>query len=355
MRSFGMIASLAAVLIALAVGDTRPVHAYTPSDRIPALNKKSIAKGYKYLLTAQNSDGSWGDNKGNKGDLSNTAIGALALMARGDTLTKGENCQQLRRAVNWTFEKVRKARGRIGGNTNRTLLHRKLGPNIDVYLTAIMYSQVLGLEQEEWERKEMQSQLRTLVDHIASLQKKNGEFETSYEPMLTTVCAWLALRSAHDSGVSIRAASAQKVVTFLMKSSLDPAKGIFRDKKWGNRMRFVSQAGALRVTCGMGMSQLPQIQKAIGVVHKMRWDQDVGGRSGGEEFLGALFAAQALIIDDGADFKQFYPKICKALRKTQNADGSWFGHHCITGRVFCTSCSVMVMLTPNKLLPMLDR
>ena len=346
---------LTAILLLGLFSAAEPAPAYTPNDEIPSATRKSIDKGFRYLLAAQNTDGSWGDNKGEAGDLSNTAIGALALMARGDTLTSGESCQELRRAVSWSFDKVRKSGGRIGSNASHTLLHRKLGPNIDVYLTAILYSQVLGLELEEWEAKEMQDHLRKLVDHIASLQKANGEFETSYEPMLTTVCAWLALRSAHDAGVSIRSASAQKVVDYLMKESLDPANGIFRDKKWGMRMRFVSQAGGLRVISGMGMTERPDIRKAIDVIHGMKWDQDVGGRSGGEEYLGALFAAQALHIDEGADFRKFYPVISNALIKCQNADGSWYGHHCITGRVFCTACSVMVMMTPNKLLPMLDR
>jgi hypothetical protein len=28
----------------------------------------------------------------------------------------------------------------------------------------------------------------------------------------------------------------------------------------------------------------------------------------------------------------------------QNADGSWAGHHCITGRTFCTSAALLTLL-----------
>ena len=88
---------------------------------------------------------------------------------------------------------------------------------------------------------------------------------------------------------------------------------------------------------------------------RMRFDQDVGGRAGGEEFLAAVFATQALHTGAKPQFKRWYKKISKALRKCQNRDGSWVGYHCITAKVFCTACSVIAMLTPNKLLPMAER
>ena len=32
------------------------------------------------------------------------------------------------------------------------------------------------------------------------------------------------------------------------------------------------------------------------------------------------------------------------LNRIQNDDGSWTGHHCITGRTFCTSTALLVLL-----------
>ena len=173
--------------------------------------------------------------------------------------------------------------------------------------------------------------------------------------MLTTVAAWMSLRQAHDAGIAIQQASPKKVLRYLKEDCFDPRTGFFTDRKWGNRMRFVSQAGGLRVLYGMGQAKTVEARKATAVVMNMRFDQDVGSRAGGEEFLGALYATQALRIEDDANFRRFYRKMVKALAKCQNSDGSWFGHHCISGRVFCTACSIMTMLTPNKLLPMLER
>jgi len=32
------------------------------------------------------------------------------------------------------------------------------------------------------------------------------------------------------------------------------------------------------------------------------------------------------------------------LERIQNRDGSWSGHHCITGRTFCTAAALLVLL-----------
>ena len=32
------------------------------------------------------------------------------------------------------------------------------------------------------------------------------------------------------------------------------------------------------------------------------------------------------------------------LERVQNADGCWSGHHCITGRTFCTATALLVLM-----------
>ena len=196
----------------------------------------------------------------------------------------------------------------------------------------------------------MRAELSGMCSTIASLQRQDGQWETSYEPMLTTVLAWLALKQSAAVGVRIDHGSPRKVVDYL-KRCLDD-NGCFRDEKWGNNERFVTQGGGLRVFYGSGLGRREDTQRATQVVLRMRFDQDVGGRQGGEEFLGAVFATQALFLDGGPNFDQWYAKIGKALLACQNADGSWTGHHCITGRVFCTAASMITLRMPDRRLPM---
>ncbi len=67
------------------------------------------------------------------------------------------------------------------------------------------------------------------------------------------------------------------------------------------------------------------------------------GNNGGEEFLSYLQVGEALAAQGGDDFKQWDANMTDNLNRIQNQDGSWSGHHCITGRTFCTSAALLVL------------
>jgi hypothetical protein len=331
-----------------------PLAAPAVADPVSELARLTAEKAVRWLVGAQNRDGSWGDNPGSPGEVGNTAIACLALLAHGSAPSRGPHCVPLQRAFDWLAKRTRNYAA--GKELDRmTLLHRKLGDNADLYLVALLYSQSLSLNIEAWEDQRMQQELGKMAKHISSLQKQNGEWETSYEPMLTTIAAWQALKQTHAAGVAIDHASPQKVVRYLREDCLEKSSGVFREQKWGRQQRFVTQAGGVRVLVGEGLGGEEDVQRAIAVIDKMRFDQDVGGASGGEEFLGALYATQALLLERDQVYGRWYERITKALKASQNADGSWVGHHCITGRVFCTACSIMTLLTPDRLLPLVER
>ncbi|MEZ5965002.1 MAG: prenyltransferase/squalene oxidase repeat-containing protein [Planctomycetota bacterium] len=336
----------------LAVALAWPRPAATPAgqdEETAAVSAKAAASALRWLVAAQNTDGSFGDNPRTPGDVSNTSVAILALLANGSTVDRGPHWRALRRAVEWLLRHTARD---PGGYDTGTLIQRKLGQNIDLYMAAVAYAQLLGTQIDAATEKVLHERLTRMVAHIASLQKPNGEWESSYETSLTTISAWLALRQAHDAGVAIHHASPELVVRYLEESCLDPGTGVFRDQKWGKQMRFVTQAGALRVLYAHGRDQRAVVQKATRVLLDMRFDQDVGGRAGGEEFLGALFATHAMRQAADATFAAWYRKIVAALARCQNADGSWLGHHCITGRVFCTACAYIALQTPHELMTM---
>ena len=43
------------------------------------------------------------------------------------------------------------------------------------------------------------------------------------------------------------------------------------------------------------------------------------------------------------------------IRSQQNDDGSWSGHHCITGRTFCTSTALLVLMADRTPVPVTAR
>jgi hypothetical protein len=75
------------------------------------------------------------------------------------------------------------------------------------------------------------------------------------------------------------------------------------------------------------------------------------GNNGGEEFLSYMNISETLFVQGGDKWKDWDRKICTTVEKVQNQDGSWSGHHCITGRTFCTSAALLTILADRAPLP----
>ena len=67
------------------------------------------------------------------------------------------------------------------------------------------------------------------------------------------------------------------------------------------------------------------------------------GSNGGEEFLSHLNIGESLFHKGGADWQKWDKAMTSNVNNIQNADGSWSGHHCITGRTFCTAAALNVL------------
>ena len=50
----------------------------------------------------------------------------------------------------------------------------------------------------------------------------------------------------------------------------------------------------------------------------------------------------------GPEWEQWNERMKSQLVKLQNDDGTWAGHHCITGRVAVTSAAMLTLLVEKK-------
>lgn len=75
------------------------------------------------------------------------------------------------------------------------------------------------------------------------------------------------------------------------------------------------------------------------------------GSNGGEEFLSFLNISEALLVKGGKDWEAWDEKMQKGLEKAQDKDGSWSGHHCITGKTFCTAGALLVLMADRTPFP----
>jgi hypothetical protein len=44
-----------------------------------------------------------------------------------------------------------------------------------------------------------------------------------------------------------------------------------------------------------------------------------------------------------------------SLTRVQDKDGSWSGHHCITGKTFCTATALLVLMADRAPLPVVAK
>jgi len=75
------------------------------------------------------------------------------------------------------------------------------------------------------------------------------------------------------------------------------------------------------------------------------------GSNGGEEFLSYMNIGESLVLKGGPEWKKWDEAMTGNLGRVQNDDGSWTGHHCITGRNFCTSTALLVLLGDRTPVP----
>jgi hypothetical protein len=75
------------------------------------------------------------------------------------------------------------------------------------------------------------------------------------------------------------------------------------------------------------------------------------GSNGGEEFLSYMNISESLVVKGGHDWTRWDDAMTSNLNRIQNSDGSWTGHHCITGRTFCTATALLVLMADRTPVP----
>jgi len=61
--------------------------------------------------------------------------------------------------------------------------------------------------------------------------------------------------------------------------------------------------------------------------------------------------SEAMFIKGGKAWDDWDATCTKTVNACQNEDGSWSGHHCITGRTFCTSAAILTLLADRMPVP----
>jgi hypothetical protein len=356
--AIGVCLALAAAAVMLAQSAGR-----TEGKGVPASSTTdiSIEKGARWLASVQGADGGWGQDGGatsyvrtgenlesNGNDVANTAVATLALLEAGPQYRKN-----VERALDFILDRVEGSpnNGRAVTNLQGTQIQRKLGPFIDTFLTSMLLAKVDGTLSPALNAR-VRNGLEKCVSKIERNQQQDGSWNISggWAPILGTSMASRSLFEASQKGVKVedrvmRRAEDYTVMALNSSSQTVGGRGLVataaREASAG--VALYQSAQALEQ-----LSRTPEDRKknaaAISRIQSQLSDSSFVagfGSVGGEEFFSYLNVSDSLQRSGGPQWKQWHSEIVQKIVNLQNNDGTWAGHHCITGRVAVTSAAIL--------------
>lgn len=309
-------------------------------------------RGAKWLTGAQHDDGGWGagdwSNTDNApSDVATTAVAVLALMRDGggvgkhrDAITGGV------RFVVKAVETAPKDSPRLNTPMS-TQPQSKLGQLVDTHLAALLLGEVSGKLDGETNRR-VTAAMDTVVGKVQKAQQGNGAFASDgWAPSLSSSVATMGLMRARDAGASVEQEVLEKATAY--QAAKAAPSGSF-DASDGAGVELYAVAGALATSAqasrsGTGGRAAKDTKEAATRRLDTNTDALVAGFGslGGEELLSYMMISDSLAAEGGQQWKDWDARMASSLSSTQNADGSWSGHHCITSRTFTTAVAVMTL------------
>jgi hypothetical protein len=234
-------------------------------------------------------------------------------------------------------------------NTNGTQIQRKLGPYIDTFLTSMLLAKLDGTLANAQQNSRVRRALEKCVAKVEKNQKTDGSWNVAggWAPILGTSMASRSLFDAQQKGVTVNASVMQRAENYALNSTpVDAAISVSAAREVS-----ASSAGVPLYQSAQALEQLSRTEKdrkknekQIAKLNAQLSDAafvNGFGSIGGEEFFSYLNIGDSLKRTGGDEWKKWNSNITQKILNLQNGDGTWAGHHCITGRVAVTSAAIL--------------
>jgi hypothetical protein len=364
----------------------------------------AIGKALKWLVGTQGKNGGWGQDGGETSyvrqgehlesqgnDVANTAVVAEALLHTGSTPARGPYREPLMRALDFILKHVEQSPGEGLAVTDLrgTQIQRKLGPYIDTFMTAKLLAELDGTMPDAQANARVRQSLQKCVAKIEKNQLKDGSWNISggWAPILGTSMASQSLAIAQQKGAASPQAALDKVEQYTIVAAAPPpppparpASGAATGSGSGGVGGGVGGGvvgGVMASTLSVDTASagVPLYQRAQELEQLSRTEKDRAknatrikeitsqlsndrfvtgfGSIGGEEFFSWLNISESLHRAGGPEWQKWNADTKAKLIKLQNEDGTWAGHHCITGRVAVTSAAILLLTADREPAPVL--
>ena len=370
MRLLAVVMSVAVVAGAAGWAQTQRT---TPEPKTaPAPVSTAVDKGARWLASVQGADGGWGQDGGEASsarpgerlessgnDVANTAVAALALLQ-----ASRQYQPQVERALAFVLQRIEASPADGLAITDRqgTQIQRKLGPCIDTFLSSMLMSQIDGRASTPALNARVRKALQKTVAKIEKHQQSDGSWNIAggWAPVLGTSMASRSLFEAQNRGVAVDAAVLKRAENYTVSALSAPPPAAARRAAGGVSAGRLAAAPSAAPAEAAGV---PLYQSAQALEQLSRTAADrvqnakqitaiqgqlanaafVGGfgSMGGEEFFSYLNISDSMKRVGGEAWSKWHAGITQKILGLQNNDGTWAGHHCITGRVAMTSAAIL--------------
>jgi hypothetical protein len=353
---------------------------------------QSVLRGLAWLAASQSRNGGWSQGEESsymggsmeelkdKPNVADTCIAALALMRAGSTAKSGPYARNVAAAVGFVCSQIEKAppQGLSITSINGTRVQMKLGQYIDTFLAALFLAEVKGsMPDAKGERRLGAALQRTLVK-VQQNQRNDGTWDDQgWAPVIGQNFASKALNRAAQRGVAVKPEVLDRAARY-SQGQFDAKTGGFgsagsagvalysasanlgamhqaeiTQRRDEAQLRVKVKAGKTeseRKEAARSLRRIETDRKGYQAAQKAVIDKltDKGfvagfGSNGGEEFLSYNTIGESLVEKGGPEWVSWDQRITANLQRVQNNDGTWTGHHCITGRTFCTAAALLVL------------
>lgn len=382
--------------------DPRPAPGDPGPSRRTAVKAKALSptvdKGLRWLVSHQLPSGAWGqgDEATSMGDsmaqmrdtasLADTSMALMALLRAGHEPNRGAYRDAVNRGLEYVLTEIEQADADslYVTATRGTRVQAKIGPYADTFAALMVLNEAKGRMRDGIANTRLDKALAKVVRKVEKNQQPDGSFAGGgWAPVLSQALAAKGMNRAAQNGIEVSQVVLDRLETQAHASvnvdaasfDVDGAAGVglygaaaassaARESANTRRDQVDKLKKARKASGAMDSPNVPtkaevaaaekrasatdfaadQVEGAL--VQNMARPEFVSGfgSNGGEEYLSYLLVSESLAIKGGDKWTTWDTRVTTLVNGVQNDDGSWTGHHCITGRTFCTAAALLVLM-----------
>ncbi len=309
------------------------------------------ARGLDYLARSQGSDGAWGGDQGGRAyPVAITSLAGMAMLAHGNTPTRGKYAPQIKAAVDYLI-KCSQPSGLI------TSPSQDSGQPMHGHGFALTFlATVYGMETKESNARPDQGSRAERSHADGPWTERRGRLDIRPRPgrrRLGDRHAGARSARANNAGFNVPRGTIEQAVRYLERCRT-PDGGICYSLGSGGGARLAISAAAVATLYNAGEYDAPIAEQCLEYVWQNFKSHDGWSKGGGHDFYCQFYASQGFYMSGDKYWDEYFPGTRDALLKSQDkAEGSWNGDY--IGKAYGTAIAVMILQLPYKYLPVFQR